>query len=46
MAWAHVGGGRGAQPFGAVPVGNTEVRRNNPEAWEEARVKAGEVLGG
>ncbi len=33
-----------ATPFGQQCVGNIEVWRNNPEAWDAARVQAGELL--
>jgi hypothetical protein len=32
-------------PFGEASIGNTEIWKNNPEAWDQARVKAGEMLG-
>ncbi len=35
-----------AVPFGRQSVGNTEIWRNNPDAWDEARTKAGELLAG
>lgn len=35
-----------AVPFGRASVGNTEIWRNNPEAWDAARVRAGEALHG
>jgi hypothetical protein len=31
-------------PFGSASIGNTEIWRNNPEAWDAARIAAGEVL--
>jgi len=31
-------------PFGEASVGNTEIWRNNPEAWDAARIRAGELL--
>jgi len=31
-------------PFGQESVGNTEIWRNNPEEWDAARIRAGELL--
>lgn len=33
-----------ATPFGEASIGNTEIWRNDPEAWDAARVRAGERL--
>ena len=33
-----------ATPFGEQSVGNLEVWANDPEVWDEVRVKAGEIL--
>jgi hypothetical protein len=31
-------------PFGEASIGNTEIWRNDPEAWDAARIRAGEIL--
>jgi len=31
-------------PFGKASVGNVEVWKNNPEAWDAARIQAGDML--
>ena len=31
-------------PFGRASVGNTEIWKNDPEAWDAARIRAGELL--
>ena len=31
-------------PFGRASVGNVEIWKNNPEAWDAVRIKAGEIL--
>ncbi len=31
-------------PFGAASVGNTEIWKNDPEAWQAARIRAGNLL--
>ncbi|KKL20508.1 hypothetical protein LCGC14_2454760 [marine sediment metagenome] len=33
-------------PFGTASVGNTEIWKNDPEAWDAARCQAGELLAG
>jgi len=33
-----------AMPFGHDAVGNVEIWKNNPEAWDAARIAAGEIL--
>ena len=33
-----------AIPFGEASIGNTEIWWNDPEAWDRARVRAGEML--
>ena len=33
-----------ATPFGRASIGNIEVWRNNPEAWDAARIKIGGML--
>jgi hypothetical protein len=33
-----------AVPFGSESVGNTEIWRNDPEDWEAARLRAGQML--
>ncbi|MHC4406187.1 MAG: glycoside hydrolase domain-containing protein [Planctomycetota bacterium] len=33
-----------AVPFGSASIGNTEVWRNDPEVWEKARRRAGDLL--
>ena len=33
-----------AMPFGRASIGNTDIWRNNPEAWDTARIKAGRML--
>ncbi len=31
-------------PFGAAAVGNTEIWKNDPQAWDSVRLRAGELL--
>ncbi|HET6428666.1 MAG TPA: hypothetical protein VFJ30_09675, partial [Phycisphaerae bacterium] len=33
-----------ADPFGQAAVGNVELWKNNPEAWDAVRIQAGEML--
>ena len=33
-------------PFGEASVGNTDIWKNDPEAWEAVRIRAGQLLNG
>ena len=34
------------KPFGKPAIGNTELWKNNPEAWDAVRIKIGDMLSG